>query len=324
MEVLSLPPRLSETLEIVVKSLYGAALAGEPSVLGDCSRRLLDRISPPNWTLEWSLPGWLGRAHGLDTSIIADLTLANVFGLAYIKLQDDLLDDEVGGDDRQAALLLSSVLHRKWLLVYSRLFPGDSLFWRYFEQYMAQWVRATWASRQEHAKPWAAWGEEDLLILGQRGAPLKICAAAACLLAQRAELIPQFESALDHLLIGAVLLDHALDWAEDLAAGRYNAFVASASGWPQTAEHQAANRRAVAEELLVGRAGQPYFQLLRRELTAARATARQAGCEDLARYISWLRRETISYNTGMAARQRDQLHRAIESLFVAAETHAGV
>ena len=219
-----LPPRLPETLEIVVKSQYGAALAGEPSELADCGRRLLDRISPPNWTLEWSLPGWLGNAHGLDTSTIADLTLANVFGLAYIKLQDDLLDGEVGGDDRQAALLLSSVLHRKWLLVYSGLFPGGSLFWRYFEQYMTQWVRATWASRQEHSKPWAAWGEEDLLILGQRGAPLKICAAAACLLAQRAELIPQLESALDHLLIGAVLLDHALDWAEDLAAGQVQRF----------------------------------------------------------------------------------------------------
>ena len=146
------PPRLSETLEIVVKSLYGAALAGEPSVLADCGRRLLDRISPPNWTLEWSLPGWLGNAHGLDTSTIADLTLANVFGLAYIKLQDDLLDGEVGGDDRQAALLLSSVLHRKWLLVYTGFFPGDSPFWRYFEQYMTQWVRATWASRQEHVQ----------------------------------------------------------------------------------------------------------------------------------------------------------------------------
>jgi hypothetical protein len=185
-------------------------------------------------------------------------------------------------------------------------------------------VRATRASRQEQSKPWAAWGEEDLLILGQRGAPLKICAAAACLLAQRAELIPQLESTLDHLLIGAVLLDHALDWAEDLAAGRYNAFVAYTSGWPQTTAHQPANRRTVAEELLVGRAGQPYFQVLRRELAVAQATARQAGYEDLSRYISWLRRETISYSKGMAATARDQLHQAIESLFVAAETHAGV
>ena len=318
------PPRLSETLEIVVKSLYGAALAGEPAELAEFGARLLDRLAPPNWTLEWSLPGWLGSVHGLDTSTIADLTLANVFGLAYIKLQDDLLDGEVGGDDRQAALLLSSVLHRKWLLVYSGLFPGGSLFWRYFEQYMTQWVRATWVSRHEHSKPWTAWGEEDLLILGHRGAPLKICAAAACLLAQRAELIPQLESALDHLLIGAVLLDHALDWVKDLTAGRYNAFVAYASGWPQTAEHQSANRLAVAEEYLVGKAGQPYFQLLHRELIAARAMAYQVGYEDLARYISWLRRETISYSKGMAATVRDHLHRAIESLFVTAETHAGV
>jgi hypothetical protein len=325
MESLSMPPpRLSETLEIVVKSLYGAALAGEPSVLAECGSRLLDRISPPNWTLEWSLPGWLGSVYGLDTSTIADLTLADVFGLTYIKLQDDLLDGEVGGDHRQAALLLSSVLHRKWLLVYSGLFPEGSLFWSYFEQYMTQWVRATWTSHQQHSKPWAAWGEADLLILGQRGAPLKICAAAACLLAQRAELIPQLESALDHLLIGAVLLDHALDWTGDLAAGRYNAFVAYASLLPQTSDHVEANRRAVAEELVIGRMAQPYFQLLRRELAAASAIARQAGCEDLARFIAWLRRETFSYSKGMAATARDQLHRAIESLFMAAETHAGV
>ena len=128
------PPRLPEMLEIVVKSLYGAALADEPAALADCGGRLLDRISPPNWALEWSLPGWLGNAHRLDTPTIADLTLANVFGLAYVKLQDDLLDGEVGGDDRQAALLLSLVLHRKWLLVYSGLFPGASFFRRYFEQ----------------------------------------------------------------------------------------------------------------------------------------------------------------------------------------------
>jgi hypothetical protein len=318
-----MPPRLAEKSKITARDRFGAVLAGEPADLAEFGARLLDRISPPNWTLEWSLPGWLGDALGLDASIVADLTLSNVLGLAYVRLQDDLSDGDVGEGDRLAALLLSSVLHRKWLLVYTGLFPGDSRFWSHFERYMTQWVRATWGSRPPYAKSWAAWGEADLLILGQRGAPLKICAAAACLLAQRAELIPQYESALDHLLTGAVLLDHALDWAEDLAAGRYNAFVACASGWPQTVEHQAANRQAVAAELLVGRAGQSYFQLLYRELTAARALARQAGCEDLARYISWLRREALSYRKAMAATARDQLHRAIESLFVAAEAHAG-
>ena len=318
------PPRLPETLEFAVRGQFGAALAGEPAELTDFGARLLDRIAPPNWTLEWSLPGWLGDALGLDASSVADLTLANVFGLAYIKLQDDLSDGDVGEDDRQAALLLSTVLHRKWLLVYTGLFPGDSPFWGYFEQYMVQWVRATWASRQDQPKPWATWSEEDFLLLGHRGAPLKICVAAACLLVQGEGLIPQLESALNHLLTGAVLLDHALDWADDLAAGRYNAFVAYTSAWPQTAEHQAANRRAVTEELLVGKAGRPYFQLLRRELAAAQTLARQAGCEDFVRYIAWLRGETLTYSKGMAAAAHDRLHRAIKGLFAAAETRAGV
>ena len=319
-----LPPRLPETLELAVKDRFCTALVGEPAELAEFGVRLLDRIAPPNWTLEWSLPGWLGGALGPDASSVADLTLANVLGLAYIKLQDDLSDGEVGQDDRQAAALLSAVLHRKWLLVYTGLFPGGSPFWGYFERYMTQWVRATWASRQGHVKPWAAWGEEDLLILGHRGAPLKICAAAACLLAQRAELIPQLETALDHLLTGAVLLDHALDWSGDLAADRPNAFVAYASALPQITKNQEANRRAVAEELLVGRAGQPYFRLLRRELAVAQALAREADCENFARYISWLRGETLSYSKGMAIAAHDRLHRAIEGLFAAVETHAGV
>jgi hypothetical protein len=120
------------------------------------------------------------------------------------------------------------------------------------------------------------------------------------------------------------LLDHALDWAGDLVAGRYNAFVAYASALPQTPEHAEANRRVIAEELLIGRMAQPYFQLLRRELAAASEIARQAGSEELARYISWLRRETTSYSRGMASTARDQLHRTFERLFVAAEINAGV
>ena len=179
------PPRLPEMLEMPSRPSLELRWSASPRILAESGGRLLDRISPPNWTLEWSLPWWLGNVFELSATAVAALTLANVYGLGYIKLQDDLIDGEVGGDDRQAALLLSSVLHRKWLLVYSGLFPGGSVSWCYFEQYMTQWVRATWASRQEYSKPWAAWGEEDLLILGHRGAPLKICAAAACLLAQR-------------------------------------------------------------------------------------------------------------------------------------------
>jgi hypothetical protein len=203
------PPRLSETLEIAVKSRYGAALAGEPAGAAEFGARLLDRIAPPNWTLEWSLPGWLGNALDLSAAAAAALTLANVFGLAYIKLQDDLIDGEIAGDDQQAALLLSTALHRKWLLAYTPFFPGNSPFWGYFERYMTQWVGAE--LRSPPVMAFHDYDEADLRGLGERGAPLKICAAAACLLVQREGMISQLESALDHLLTGAVLLDHALD-----------------------------------------------------------------------------------------------------------------
>ena len=252
MGALTMPPRLPQMLEVAIRSEYGAALVSQPSDLAECGGRLLDRVSPPSWTLEWSLPGWLGDTLGLSAAAAAALTLANVYGLAYIKLLDDLIDNETTAGDQRTALLLSTVLHRRWLLAYTTLFSGTSPFWGYFERYMTQWVSAELQSPPAGNLRDSA--ETDLRGLGERGAPLKICAAAACLLTQREALLPLLESALDHLLIGAVLLDHALDWRADLAGGRYNAFVACATSLPQTPEHVDANRRAVLQELLVGRA----------------------------------------------------------------------
>lgn len=298
------PPRLSETLELAVKAQIAVALEGE---LVDLGLRLLDRISPPNWMLEWSLPSWLGSALGQSAATAADLTLANVYGLAYIKLQDDLIDGEVAVGDRPAALLLSTVLHRKWLLVYARLFAGESLFWGFFEQYMAQWVDATVRSRRPPTRAFCDYDEADLRGLGERGAPLKICAAGACLLSQREELIPQLESALDHLLVGAVLLDHAQDWTSDLAAGRYNTFIAYASALAQVPEQEEANRRAVLEELLLGKAARPYFALLRHQLQTAADESRAVGVTALADYLAWLRSQSDAYGRRLAQSGRIQL-----------------
>lgn len=315
-----MPPRLSESLERIVRARFAAALAGEPAGVSELGAHLLDRISPPNWTLEWSLPTWLGSTLGLNTPLVTNLTLANVLGLATIKLQDDLIDGEIGEETRQAAQLLSTVLHRAWLLVYARLLPGDTLFWDHFESYMMQWTRATLASRQAWSRPFAEWDGDDLSLLGQRGAPLKSCAAAACRLVGHDERLPPFEATLDRLLIGAVLLDHAVDWSADLQHGRPNAFVAYCTSRPQVPADQEENRRAVLAELTIGKGGQSYFRLLQGELAAAQALARAAGCGQLARYVSWLRRETATYRAATAAAARDQLRQVVAHLLVAAET----
>lgn len=314
------PPRLPDTLEFAVRSQFRAAWASEPAVVGEYAARMLERLAPPNWTLEWSLPGWLGASLGLSLPVVTDLTLANVFGLACIKLQDDLIDNEIGDDARPLALLVSTALQRKWLVVYARLLPGTSLFWDRFESYITQWEQATLASRQPTSKPFADWTADDLLVLGHRGAPLKSCAAAVCVLVGRAEMIPHLDTLLDHLLIGAVLLDHAVDWSDDLAQGHPNAFVACCSTLPQVPLHVDANRRAVLEEMMIGGAGRSYFRLLRRELTTAQVLARQAGCEDLAGYLSWLDRAAMSYRKELVIAARERLRQLVGPLIRPVET----
>ena len=261
-----------------------------------------------DWTLEWSLPGWLGDALHLPAGPTADLTLANVVGLAYVRLRDDLMDGEIPEGDRRTALMLATALYRTWLLAYTDMFASGSPFWAFFEQYMAQWAGATLHDDPSAARRFSEYDDLDLRRLGARGAPLKICAAGACLLAGRGERIPQLEAALDHLLIGAVLLDHARDWADDLAVGRYNALVAHASPLAQAAEHAEANRRAVLQELMVGKGARPYFAVLRQQLQTAIDGSRAAGVPALAEYVTWLRNQADAYGRQVARDARGRLH----------------
>lgn len=302
------PPCISVSEEAAARARYSAALAAAPAELALLGRQVLGRISPPNWTLEWSLPGWLGQSLGLSAAAAADLTAANVYGLAYVRLQDDLVDDEVAEEDRAAALLLSTVLYQRWLQVYIGLFAGDSPFWGFFEQSMARWVAATLDGRRLPAAASGVLDDAALRGLGDRGAPLKICVAGACLLVGRDALIPQLETALDHLLSGAVLLDHVQDWAADVTSGRYNAFVAHLSGLPQTPDRAEASRRAVTAELMLGTGGRPYFDVLQQQLRAAGDEARAAGIFALADYVLWLRREADRWRSALIRDARTRLH----------------
>ncbi|QLQ08066.1 MAG: hypothetical protein HZY76_20080 [Anaerolineae bacterium] len=57
------PPRLPETLEQTVKAEFRTALADEPFAVAELGTHA-EPPRAPNWTLEWSLPGWLGATLG--------------------------------------------------------------------------------------------------------------------------------------------------------------------------------------------------------------------------------------------------------------------
>lgn len=307
-------PLLSDPEILSVRASYCAVLERLPPPLADAGRRVLDQIATPNWTLEWYLPRWLGETFGLQPDLSHALVLSNVFGLAYIRLQDDLVDGEVDQASWKPTILLASALYHQALLHYIRLFEGKSPFWGYLEQFMAQWLRATLSSNEPPATDFRSYAEEDFLRLAERGAPLKICCAGACLLAGREDVIPILTSAVDHFLVGAVLLDHACDWADDLAAGRYNAFVAYASPLPQVSDQQEANRRRVRHEIYRGDAARPYFDAMGRHLRIAIETAQAVDCAGLNDYLRSFEREAMTSGERLAKEARE-LRAATEELF---------
>ena len=308
-------PLLSDPEFLAVRASYCATLERFPPPLADAGRRVLDRITTPNWTLECYLPRWLGDAFDLRPDVSRALVLSNVYGLAYIRLQDDLVDGEVDQASRKSAILLTSALYHQAMLRYIRLFGWRSPFWGYFEQFMAQWRRATLSSNERPASNFQSYQEADFLRLAERGAPLKICCAGACLLADQEEVIQILTSVVDHLLVGAVLLDHARDWADDLTAGRYNAFVAYASLQPQVPDQREANRLRVLEELYLGDAAQPYFDLVRKHIQMAIETAQAVCCPGLRQYLTSFESQAVAFGEHLADEARTRLRTATEQLF---------
>jgi hypothetical protein len=191
--------------------------------------RLMERLAPERWMLEWHLPWWLGHALELDSDVVRAFVLSNVLGLGSIRLQDDLADGEVAHGNVAAATALSATLYQAAIEPYRSAFRSGSPFWAHLEGSMAAWRAAS--------------GEEGQLAA--RGAPLKISAFAICLLAARVDLYPDLDRLLDDALEALVLYDHIADWQADLEAGRWNAFIAGISAGPQVPAERVRHRRAV-------------------------------------------------------------------------------
>jgi hypothetical protein len=262
------------SLDIPELDIAGVSSAWRRSVEAACpehlplAMRLFDRIEPGRWTLEWNLPWWLGLAFGLDEDEATELVLGTVLGLASVRLQDDLADGDVPASERAAAIDLSATLYELALAPYRSRFPPSSRFWAHLATTMAAWRAAT-----DGAAPGDTGTHHELDDthgrLAIRGAPLKVPAFAICLLTDQMDAYPVLDRGLDHALTALVLYDHFGDWQADLAAGRWNAFVAAASGLPQDPASRDRVRAAVQLALLRGGAVKTYVNRVTTELELA-------------------------------------------------------
>jgi len=258
--------------------------------LGAAGRRLLAEHGPQQWPVEWHLPWWLATNLGLPEADWRALTLCNLLGLGYVRMVDCWAENADAAAVSAGEALLAGACHELALAQLTRLFPAAPDFWQHRHAAMSHWMRSLVEDDPAFSRPFAAWQEQDLARLAWRGAPLKITAVGACLLAQRAELIPILTDALDTMLVAQVLLDHVDDWREDLAGGRFNVFVAYASDLPQDAANVQANSRRVLALLMMGDPGS-YFHVVQRQVARAQSLAAHVGCSGLAQFAASLQSE---------------------------------
>jgi hypothetical protein len=286
-----------------------------PDDAAELGARLLVKLSPPQWQLEWYLPRWLGESYGLTEEVTGTLVQANLTGLIFVCLQDKLVDEGFDPAALPAAICLGAAAHQQWIQHYLPLFEPSSPFWRQFDDYLTQWLHALAGSNQMPDSDFITVLHGEPGLLAQRAAPLKICCAAAADLAQRADLLAPLASTLDHLHVAAVLLDHAHDWREDLEAGRYNAFVHFASPIPQTLDQRALNRQRVHEELFLGDTGRTYFDHALRSLELAQAQAALTACPPLIAYLDWYRTTVLTAQDSLAQSARQVVEAAKQLIF---------
>lgn len=250
------------------------------SALGDRERtlalRTFDRVQPPNWTLEWSLPLWLGSALGHDAALLSCVTRSNVLGLVAVRLEDDIRDREIPPADAAAAGDVARVLMDAAIDIYRPLLAPRSRFWPELDRVLADW----------HAPRGTRPGNLGARrSLAGRGAPLKVGARALWLLSDRRAPWLLIDRCLDHALVALARYDDLCDWEADLEAGRWNAFVASCGGMPQMRARRSTNRSRVLVAMMVGGAASRGFDAVAAEAREAARLARELGSEPLARHL---------------------------------------
>lgn len=227
-----------------LKGLFNSALdtiAGFPAPLNELGLAYAKKFDPVDndggkdyiCTL---LPYWLQEPASLTDKQCGQLALANVYGMLYFFIQDDVMDSKVAGDDWKSQLALGNLLQLEMYRVLRELFPSHSPLWDYYNSYVR-----TWADSVVNEGNGNYFLTNPLRTAGKAG-PVKVSVAGAWLLALDAsgergnssqedelilkEKIRYTEEAVDTALMTLQMLDDWSDWREDLTDGSYNGLLA--------------------------------------------------------------------------------------------------
>lgn len=84
--------------------------------------------------LSYLLPFWLQTAFPITKEVCHHIVAGNIFGFFYFLIQDAVMDT-LPGESKGDLLPLGNLLYLDFNEHYRQLFPSDSSFWIYFNQY---------------------------------------------------------------------------------------------------------------------------------------------------------------------------------------------
>lgn len=166
------------------------------------------------------LPFWIKNSAGINESQCEQLALANVYGMLYFFIQDEVMDSKQPSSNWKERLALGNLLLLEMFKVFRELFPSDSVFWSYYDGYTATWADSVVNENRLN------YFVNDLLHTAGKASPVKIASTGALLLSGRVAMIPTFENAIDIVLTTLQMADDWADWREDFADDSYNGLIA--------------------------------------------------------------------------------------------------
>lgn len=165
------------------------------------------------------LPFWSKELSGISESQCKRLALANVYGMLYFFIQDDVMDNSPSTNWKEQ-LALGNLLLLEMFSVFRELFPSDSPLWSYYHRYVTTWADCVVNENREDY-----FVNKPIRTAGKAG-PVKIASTGSLLLSGREELIGKLEHVVDIVLMTLQMADDYADWKEDLADGSYNGLLA--------------------------------------------------------------------------------------------------
>ncbi|MEW9698234.1 hypothetical protein [Paenibacillus sp. SI8] len=189
------------------------------------------------------LPFWMEDLAPLPAETIRKLSIANVFVMLYFFIQDDIMDSTT--HEHKAKLPLSNLFYLQFLSIYRELFPPDSTFWIYFEEYIIEWSEAV--TNENNANYFI----DDIGKVAKKASPIKFASTGALLLSNQPHLIPSTSRAIDQVLVTLQMLDDWADWQEDLKDDAYNCLLAMLSSHLQLAPESQLSAETVKQYVYV-------------------------------------------------------------------------